>query len=125
MTTQAIEVDYRAYIRSPAWARKRAHKVLRDGKLDELAKLVIARSGRFTNTVFVACERCGDRHNVWQLEFHHKTYERLGHELLEDLEMLCPECHARQHGKPATLWEEALAAVERRLTNPPAGERRD
>lgn len=39
------------------------------------------------------CERCGlSDSNV--LEVHHKRYENLGHELPEDLEALCPACHA-------------------------------
>jgi hypothetical protein len=38
------------------------------------------------------CERCGSSH---RLELHHLTYERLGRELLSDLELLCIDCHRR------------------------------
>jgi hypothetical protein len=41
------------------------------------------------------CERCGWRH---QLEVNHITYERLGHELPGDVEVLCSPCHRRYHG---------------------------
>jgi 5-methylcytosine-specific restriction endonuclease McrA len=37
------------------------------------------------------CERC---HLNVTLELHHKTYDRLGHEHLSDLELLCPRCHS-------------------------------
>jgi 5-methylcytosine-specific restriction endonuclease McrA len=37
------------------------------------------------------CERCGSTRD---LELHHKTYDRLGRELLSDLELLCSGCHA-------------------------------
>lgn len=31
------------------------------------------------------------------LELHHKTYARLGHERLDDVRPLCPSCHALIH----------------------------
>ena len=37
------------------------------------------------------CERCKRR--VWPLALHHKTYDRLGCEADEDLELLCDSCH--------------------------------
>lgn len=40
------------------------------------------------------CEQCG----VAQMEAtHHKTYKRLGHELLEDLLGVCDDCHKKIH----------------------------
>lgn len=49
------------------------------------------------------CERCGTRaHRTFRgtitgLQVHHRTYERLGAEHLEDLEVLCEICHKREH----------------------------
>ena len=43
------------------------------------------------------CERC---RSAEHLEVHHLTYERLGHERDEDLEVLCRDCHAVHHGQP-------------------------
>lgn len=37
------------------------------------------------------CERCDQSSAT--LELHHKTYERLGRELISDLEVLCGACH--------------------------------
>jgi hypothetical protein len=37
-----------------------------------------------------ACSHCSQR---GPLELHHKTYDRLGHELDDDVEFLCPPCH--------------------------------
>lgn len=57
------------------------------------------------------CERCGSGHN---LELHHKTYERLGHELIKDLELLCSGCHsvADQERELANF----IKSIERRDT---------
>ena len=43
------------------------------------------------------CQLCsvGDT----ELHVHHKTYERRGEELPEDLIVLCKKCHAKQHEK--------------------------
>jgi 5-methylcytosine-specific restriction endonuclease McrA len=37
------------------------------------------------------CERCGICYG--RLCLHHKTYARLGRELIADLELLCCDCH--------------------------------
>jgi len=34
---------------------------------------------------------------VRHFELHHVTYERLGRELLTDVRILCPTCHAVEH----------------------------
>lgn len=39
------------------------------------------------------CEGCGTHESETSLELHHKTYERLGWELPNDVELLCPGCH--------------------------------
>jgi hypothetical protein len=36
--------------------------------------------------------------HAYRLEVHHLSYERLGHELPDDLIVLCPACHAAAHG---------------------------
>lgn len=43
---------------------------------------------------FQDCYCCGDPEEV---HLHHKTYERLGEERLDDLVALCPRCHALVH----------------------------
>ena len=40
------------------------------------------------------CESCGSTHN---LHLHHITYERLTQELIEDVAVLCNECHNYIH----------------------------
>lgn len=50
------------------------------------------------------CEWCG-----WmadRLELHHKTYERLGREREEDLELLCPDCHEKADAERAQRTRE-------------------
>lgn len=41
------------------------------------------------------CERCFVA--GVQFHVHHKTYDRLGHEDLSDVEVLCVPCHALEH----------------------------
>jgi len=45
--------------------------------------------------------RCQICYNKVGLNVHHRTYERLGHEKLMDLTVLCKECHElfHKHGK--------------------------
>lgn len=40
------------------------------------------------------CQKCKRRS---KLQVHHFTYERIGHELLSDLQVLCERCHENAH----------------------------
>lgn len=80
-----LTVNYREYLRSPAWDKKRRKRLMIDG---------------------YACVRCGRKSR--ELHVHHKTYERLGRERMEDLETLCKRCHKREHG---LLWRQQIASV--------------
>lgn len=63
---------YKTYMQSEAWR--------------ELRELMIDIVGGL-------CERCEASEDDVTLEVHHLTYERLGHEDPEDLQVLCPSCH--------------------------------
>jgi len=66
-------VRYEEHLASPAW--------------QELRQQVIERQdGR--------C-RCG----AFGTDVHHLTYQRLGDERLDDLELLCRPCHQEEHGR--------------------------
>lgn len=64
------------------------------------------------------CEECGERAR----EVHHKTYERLGREHMQDLTPLCDDCHRREHptksvsphtgNPPSRSWASASASGE-------------
>ena len=73
--------DYTDYLRSEAWRQKRWAALKR---------------AHFT------CARCGvastTRSRV-ELHVHHLTYDRLGDEFLNDLEVLCKACHENEHGR--------------------------
>ncbi len=73
-------VDYRKYLRSPEWNSKR--------------KVALREAG-------YRCQICNAGNCV--LDVHHRTYERLGHELPTDLCVLCESCHDifHAHGKLA------------------------
>lgn len=64
---------YLAYLNSPAWRRTRT-RALQDAHY--------------------RCHQCGARRD---LQVHHRTYERLGAESPEDLEVLCANCHEGAH----------------------------
>jgi len=40
------------------------------------------------------CTKCGSEKD---LHLHHKTYQRVGNELLKDLTCLCANCHSEEH----------------------------
>ena len=84
-------MPYKEYLQTPHWKRKREEKVRAAGR---------------------RCQLC-NRGSV-SLNVHHRTYERLGEELDEDLTVLCRDCHNTFHehrrlgghtreGKPADL----------------------
>lgn len=64
---------YKSYIRSDKWAAKRGQKF---------------------DAVGWQCERCQSK---LKLHVHHKSYERLGYEHMDDLEVLCEMCHLDHH----------------------------
>ncbi|MCO5210449.1 MAG: HNH endonuclease [Caldilinea sp.] len=65
-------VDYYTYIRSDGWRMK--------------ANQAKQRSG-------YRCQVCNRHASDVQLDAHHRTYERLGNELPEDITVLCHDCH--------------------------------
>lgn len=69
------KINYKKYIKSKKWKQKRQDLIDKIG---------------------YECEQCGHNH---KLHVHHKTYERLGNELLDDLQLLCWRCHMSKHDK--------------------------
>lgn len=78
------------------WQRHRKHRdyykwVLKSRRWRRLRRRAYkCTSGR--------CARCFRRHLLGGLQLHHRTYSRLGHERLSEVELLCDECHRKQHG---------------------------
>lgn len=64
---------YNAYLQSPEWARKRDKVLKRANGL---------------------CEGCGEAKAI---QVHHKTYDRVGQEMLFDLVAVCTRCHEAIH----------------------------
>lgn len=71
--TRISSEGYQDYLKTPAWRQTRG-KALRAANFQ--------------------CSKCLAKR---QLEVHHKTYERLGHERPEDLEVVCSGCHKGHH----------------------------
>jgi 5-methylcytosine-specific restriction endonuclease McrA len=66
-------IDYYVYIASPEWKEK--------------ADAAKAAAGH-------RCQVCNrGKDDGALLDAHHRTYQRLGHELPEDITVLCRECH--------------------------------
>jgi hypothetical protein len=87
-------IPYRDYLRTPGWRRTRAAALVRAGN---------------------ACSL--DVTHTDRLEVHHRTYERLGAELVTDLVVLCHSCHQLHHkeyGLPRR--EKPIAPARRRAT---------
>ncbi len=69
MPTVGRRVNYEKYLQSTLWFNKRNESKAR------------------------ANYRCQLCNSPERLEVHHRTYERLGNELPEDLTVLCNDCH--------------------------------
>jgi hypothetical protein len=67
--------SYRRYLKSQRWETKR---------------FFMLKQARYQ------CEACGARNVL--LNCHHLTYERLGNERRDDLQILCRDCHKKVHG---------------------------
>jgi restriction endonuclease Mrr len=83
-------MQYRLYLRTPEWRRTRAAALVRAGN---------------------ACSL--DVSHTEGLEVHHRTYERLGEELVTDLTVLCHACHQLHHkayGRPRKERSRASAS---------------
>lgn len=64
---------YKRYMKSAAWQKTR--------------RFAFVKLGR-------RCQDCGRNE---RLEIHHRCYSRLGCEEIEDLEVLCNDCHSTRH----------------------------
>lgn len=69
-TAYLAEMPYREYLQTPEWKETAKRKRQQAGK---------------------RCQVCNA--SGVQLDVHHRTYENRGHELDEDLIVLCHECH--------------------------------
>lgn len=88
--TKEVFTDYNEYLKSKHWTalktRYKESKLYKSGK----------------------CVLCGCNNNI---NIHHKSYKRLGHERLNDLIVLCQSCHKQLHDRYTnkasshiTLW---------------------
>lgn len=66
--------NYQNYLNDPSWKRQRKKALKR---------------------AWYRCEYCGSTKN---LDVHHMTYRRVGHEDDDDLIVLCHTCHQKVHG---------------------------
>lgn len=83
---------YDEYLKSKVWQRTRLKRLLR-AKLDDTFNVI----------------QCDDSEcQMWfplgLIEVHHKTYKRVGHERMSDLEVLCGACHDFRHTKLRPEW---------------------
>jgi restriction endonuclease Mrr len=88
-------MPYRQYLRTHEWRRTRSAALVRAGN---------------------ACSL--DVTHTEHLEVHHRTYERLGAELINDLVVLCHACHQlhhKEHGRPSR--ERPVAPTSRGLAD--------
>lgn len=87
---KSFEERYKDYINSAAWKR------LRDAKIEEVGGV---------------CERCGLSKWSVTLSAHHKNYDNFMHERMDDLEVLCPDCHGKADD------ERKESALEKRINS--------
>lgn len=76
ITRDGIKMSYYDYLKSHYWTETKIR--YRKSKLDQ------------------DCFCCGTNE---KLEYHHRTYKRLGHENLHDLIPVCRSCHQKIHDR--------------------------
>lgn len=89
--------EFRAAVqRHGDWLRSLSYDdYLRTGDWAVVRYFALRRSG-------YGCERCQRGRD---LQAHHQTYERRCEERLDDLIVLCADCHADTHGQPPPVSE--------------------
>jgi hypothetical protein len=97
------------------FSRQRYHEYLESKEWQEFRQSALCHAD-------FQCERCGDEHN---LEIHHKHYETLGHESLNDVEVVCQSCHPeadreRRMGLHETLCVEVGFSAQNDPARPPS-----
>jgi hypothetical protein len=94
---------YEDYLHSEHWQRTKIKRLLR-ANINEAMELI-------------QCEHadCGMFVPLLVLNVHHLTYKRLGHERMEDLQVLCRSCHRVVHGQSPERWWEVAKAGGRRM----------
>ena len=75
--------QYKQYMKSDNWKSKRSQRIFKDGGMCQGVR---------------AGKKCLSR---FKLEVHHKTYIRMGNELMDDLITLCHKCHLAIHKRAA------------------------
>jgi 5-methylcytosine-specific restriction endonuclease McrA len=86
-------MEYRQYLLSEAWLKRR--------------KLVLEFWG-------YRCSVCNSPTNP---QVHHRTYERVGRELLSDLVVLCESCHALFSVSPFKAWSAQIDTMNKGIRN--------
>ena len=97
---EKLVAQLREVINFERYDQKYAEKARREG-VDYAVHLGSFYWQRIRYRKFIAvdwtCERCGDQ--TAELELHHRHYDTLGFEEIDDLEVLCGDCHRLEHGK--------------------------
>lgn len=78
--------SYRDYLKSDHWQEFRA-RVLRESAA---AKKLRRRHGK------IVCSFC---FSDTKFNLHHKTYKRLGKERMDDVAIICDDCHEASHAR--------------------------
>jgi hypothetical protein len=90
-TEKTFKQEYDEYINSAAWDRKRKEKMRQVGD---------------------CCEICGVSKYTKKLQVHHLTYKHFKNERMDELQVLCPECH-----EPADIKRKETV-IDRRFDGP-------
>lgn len=80
-------MTYKEYLLSEQWQERRKKVFSR------------ALANANSNNKYGICEKCSYKPRKHCLQVHHKTYVNLFNEPIEDLELLCPNCHKEETEK--------------------------
>lgn len=89
---EKYKIEYRNYLLSKEWFEIRNNLFKSRGK---------------------KCELCS---STTRIEVHHKTYKNIFNEQLEDLQVLCSECHSDIHKVKGTKKPQKEKKTKKKLT---------
>lgn len=98
---------YEDYLKSVHWQKTRLRRLLKANLDDQF------------NVIQCDDPACGMWFPLPLIEVHHKTYERLGRELMDDLMVVCCGCHHAQHAMPRPYWWHELKSRDAKMISIP------
>jgi len=98
--------SYQEYLKSSHWLKMKEKFFHKSKKIKKMIK-------KYGHLVCMIC------HSPYNLNIHHKSYQRIGKEYLGDLILICKDCHFQIHQiyKTGNWWKKGLWKLTHKFLN--------